>query len=116
MKTITNILIDFLSIIFPRLKKTIKEGMIEYEYKEIERNSTCYCKSGKKYKHCHLIINETHKEVALRQIDKNGKESIIVVDKKEVDGIKGIIATKIEVKNTFSEVDIAICANTEVSE
>jgi hypothetical protein len=72
------------------------------DYKEFERNSICYCNSGKKYKQCHLIRNEKQGKVATKYTDRNGKEKIRIFSKEKFN---------IEVKNTFSEIDVAMGAD-----
>ena len=116
MKKIANAILFFLSILFPPLRKSIREDLTEFDntefkYVDIERNSKCYCKSGKKYKHCHLVKNEKGKKVALRQIDKDGNEKVIVLDKREANRLKGIFKPKVEVQNTYSEIEVGLGAH-----
>lgn len=103
MKTI----ITFLSIFFPKLRKRVSESLSDNEYIDIERNSKCYCDSGKKYKQCHLIKNERKNKVALKQIEKSGNEKIVIVNKIKASKLKGNSEANIGVKNTFSEIDVA---------
>jgi SEC-C motif len=103
MKTV----ITFLSIFFPRLRRRVSESISDNKYIEIERNSKCYCESGKKYKHCHLAKNERKNKVALKQIEMSGNEKIVILSKIKASKLKGNSETSIGVKNTFSEIDVA---------
>lgn len=113
MKAISKFIIVFLSIFFPKLKSLIREELIDYEYVDMERNSKCYCNSWKKYKHCHLVKNEKKNKVAFRRLDNKGNEKVIVISKRAARKTKGISGTNIKVKNTFSEIDVALGASSK---
>ena len=66
-------------------------------YEKIERNSYCYCNSGKKYKYCHLLKNEKRGKVAVKYLDSKGTEKIKLFTRQKFN---------IEVKNTFTEVEV----------
>lgn len=107
MNILTRIILIFLSVIFPKLRKTLKEDSEQYTYRKIPGNSECYCKSGLKYKHCHLKINEKKGKVALIKTDKNKSQKIVLHDKGKAESLlKRNYRSKIEVQNTYDEIHV----------
>lgn len=53
---------------------------------KVNRNDTCYCGSGKKYKKCHMEIDE--KLDALRDKGYNIPQGIIIKTKEQIEGMK----------------------------
>jgi hypothetical protein len=98
---INNILTRLLIVLSPRLGSAINQDSKNRTYYEIGRNSKCYCESGKKYKHCHLLLNEKKGKKAVFYIDSNGE--------KKVKTFKGT-NLNIPVQNTFNETDIGVAA------
>jgi hypothetical protein len=111
MKLITRFILSFLSFFSPKLKQFTQGDQNKYSYAEIERNSKCYCQSGEKYKHCHLIINQKHNEHALIQIDKFGNKKVVVFNKNVADKLKGKTDVDIELDETFSEMQVGLGAH-----
>lgn len=95
----------FLKNIFKKLIQLFsnkEEDSKAYKYVKLERNSKCYCKSEKKYKHCHLKINGKKGLVALKKIDDKGNEKIELFYADKVN---------IKVKNTFSPIDVSMAGS-----
>lgn len=76
-----------MNFIIKRLR-TLFSKLDEKDYIEIGRNESCYCKSGKKYKHCHLSLLERKGKIALFEIDrKTGARRIKIYSKRKYNGI-----------------------------
>jgi len=57
------------------------------KYIEIGRNDICYCKSRKKFKHCHLNPLEKKGRIALYEIDTNtGVQKLKIYSKRKYQG------------------------------
>ncbi len=108
MRIITRIFLIILSVFFPKLRKVRMDEPDDYQCLRFDNYSRCYCNSGKKYVHCHLPINEDKGKVAIRVIDKKRNSKIILVDPEEVEKFLGDREYRIEVKNTFSETEVAV--------
>ncbi len=102
MNSLTHGIIKILTYIIPGLNKTKGDRQKEYKYENIGRNSSCYCNSGKKYKHCHLIKNEKKGKVAVKYWDSKGIERVKIFTKQKFN---------IEVKNTYTEIEVGMGAN-----
>lgn len=57
-------------------------------YIEIGRNESCYCKSGKKFKHCHFNSLENKGKIALWEIDREtGNRKLKIYSKRKFKGL-----------------------------
>lgn len=110
MNVIFRLSLSVLYLAFPGLKKAAKQDEIGYQYRPVQRNEVCYCRSGRKYKRCHLLENCNNKEVALHEIAPNGKTNIVLVRQQVADQLLGIRQQKIEVQQTFSSTEIGMAA------
>ena len=59
--------INFITSILDRFFNNLDKQ----DYLEIGRNESCYCKSGKKFKYCHLNSLENKGKIALWEIDRD---------------------------------------------
>ncbi len=79
-----------LYLLFPSIRLSKAKNLTDYDVNELERNSKCYCKSGLKYKNCHLKINSNSNKIALRLIDKTGKQFIEEVNLEVFNNFRGV--------------------------
>lgn len=64
------------------------ENLDNKDYIEIGRNESCYCKSGKKFKHCHLRLLQIKGKIALHEINrKTGERRIKIYSERKYKGI-----------------------------
>lgn len=110
MNAIFRLSLSALSLAFPSLKKAVQQDEIGYQYRPVQRNEACYCKSGRKYKRCHLLDNGNNKVIALHETAPNGKTNIVLVRQHVADQLRGIRQQKIEVQQTFSTTEIGLAA------
>lgn len=89
--------LNFITSVLHRLFKNIDSQ----DYVEIGRNESCYCKSGKKFKHCHFISLENKGKIALWEIDREtGNRKIKIYSKRKYKGLT------IRTKTTLRGVDV----------
>lgn len=102
MKILAQIILKRLRYIIPRQKKFLSNKEEKYTITKVERNSLCYCNSGKKYKKCHLIKNSKKGKIAVKYTDSKGLVKI---------KLRSPAKYKIEVKNTFTEIEVGMGAD-----
>lgn len=76
-----------MNFIIKQLRKLFA-NLDDKDYIEIGRNESCYCKSSKKFKHCHLSQLEKKGKIALYEIDrKTGERRIKIYSERKYKGI-----------------------------
>ncbi|MEM6737286.1 MAG: SEC-C domain-containing protein [Bacteroidota bacterium] len=97
-----------LYMLFPSLRKE-RKAVIKYDrLEELNRNEKCYCGSDLKYKRCHSALNEDANEIAVKLYFKGKAVGIKILPKAEYNELKGVKKSEIEVKNTFSNIEVGL--------
>ena len=98
MKYVLHLIAVIINYLSSTQSKKIKETQHPHQ---LERNSLCYCKNGKKYKNCHLKIDEKEGLVAIK-IPEN---EIQLIKRGEYDQLKGVTNQNPKIKNTYSNIE-----------